>query len=85
MAYGNENLARLKCKTGVISNLVDFGITAKSEDQYSCRHTSSNICSKYLLEEGEQGIYSHFKKECMGKDSCMLQNFDRFISRKGDA
>jgi hypothetical protein len=32
MAYGGENLAKLKCKTGVLTTLVDFGITTKAED-----------------------------------------------------
>ena len=85
MAYTGHNIAKLRCKTGVMTNLVDFGVTTKVEDQYRCRKESSDICSKHLLENGELSIRDIFEKECKGKDSCVIQNYEKFVSRKGDA
>ena len=32
MAYTGHNVARLRCKTGLMTDLVDFGVTTKAED-----------------------------------------------------
>lgn len=84
MGYSRFNNADIRCTTGVLTHLIDFGINTKAEDQNQCRKDRNNICSKYILERGHEGIYSVFQNQCEGKDSCIIKNFDKFLSRKGD-
>ena len=74
----------MRCKAGVITKLVDFGVTTKIEDQYQCVKKPHNICNPFLHEHGNLGIYGIFDRECTGKDSCIIQNYDKFINHNGD-
>jgi len=58
----------LACGAGMISELVDFGITTKFEDQESCtRKISTQYCNKFI---NSQEFKDHFKNHCMGRTDC---------------
>jgi hypothetical protein len=84
MKLSGHNKAQLRCKAGKITKLVDFGITTKIEDQFQCLKKQNNICNSLLQEKGKFGIYGHFERECIGKDSCIIQNYDKFINHQAD-
>lgn len=58
----------LKCGVGMISDLVDFGITTKFEDQESCtRKVTTQYCNKFINSEA---FRNHFKTHCIGRTDC---------------
>ena len=68
-----------------MAQLVDFGITTKSEDQNLCRRKEDFICNSYINDKGPDGIYQYFEKHCLGRDSCVIDHIDQFVKRTGDA
>lgn len=72
MKPSGHNLAKLRCSSGVMTELIDFGVTTRIEDQYQCKKKKKNICNPFLKESGNFGIYSTFDRECWGKDSCLI-------------
>jgi hypothetical protein len=42
------NALDLTCKSGVMTQLVDWGISTKFEDQMTCKRHENNFCSEIL-------------------------------------
>jgi hypothetical protein len=74
MIEGNQK--ELICKTGLIDEIVDWGITTDYEDQMKCVKKGENICTPLLNTTAMSNV---FNSRCIGKDKCLMDNFDQFL------
>ena len=80
MSMMEGNYIDLQCETGHISNLVDWGISAKFEDQRLCKKTENNRCFDVLEKNN---FNTEFDTLCKDKKNCTLQDFTYFIKGEG--
>lgn len=62
----------LKCNTGSITKLLDWGIVTSFEDSLTCKMKTSNTCDSQLNNPKMQ---NQFITNCMGKKSCSIKGF----------
>lgn len=74
------NYLDLECKTGQISTLVDWGVTAKFEDQRLCKRSEESRCFE-LLED--INLKNEYDTLCKDKKSCTLMDFTFFLKGEG--
>ena len=70
---------QLSCNIGKIANLVDWGLTTQIEDPLSCITKPESLCKDFranLLFDNE------FKKNCLNKEFCTLNNLSQFLLPK---
>lgn len=67
----------LTCNRGRVTDLVDFGITTKFEDQHSCsKFAQTQYCQQFLDYDA---IYDFFQKECRNKEKCFVGSLPDFV------
>ena len=67
----------LTCNRGRVTDLVDFGITTKFEDQHSCsKFAQTQYCQQFLDFDS---IYDFFQKECRNKERCFVGSLPDFV------
>lgn len=71
------NTQAITCKSGLITELVDWGIATKFEDQMQCRRKANNFCLEIF---NDAAIHNEFDKSCKGKTDCTLNQFDTFLN-----
>ena len=72
----NGNSQRVRCRSGQIAQLVDWGVTVNFEDQNACARTADLTCAPVLDDEL---VKKTFEEECIGRAECTLSDFERFI------
>lgn len=68
----------LRCTTGSISSLVDWGILADFEDPFQCARDPTNFCSDYLREDL---LHQIFTKHCLGQSTCRIQDLQQMVKK----
>ena len=74
MIKGNSHL--LKCNSGVLSELVDWGITTHFEDNAQCVSKIDNFCYSVL---NDKLVRERYQTSCANKTSCVLNDFHQFV------
>jgi hypothetical protein len=69
MIHGNSH--QLKCSSGVLSELVDWGITTHFEDNAQCTSKPTNFCYSVL---NDKLVRERYKSSCANKTSCTLND-----------
>ena len=77
MIKGNTGI--LKCNSGYISELVDWGIISHFEDKMQCQRKQENICTPLLNDKLVREKYNDI---CKGKAECSLTDFESFVISK---
>lgn len=66
----------LKCASGKITKLVDWGMQSHSDSVNQCRKRSSNICNGVLNDAAFQKF---FADSCHDKDFCSIQDLNNYL------
>ena len=67
----------LQCQAGLISELVDFGISTKYEEQLTCsRKVSTQYCDQFL---SDPDFRDYFKSQCRTSETCTIDNLRDFF------
>ena len=61
----------LKCASGSIATLVDWGVVTHYEDAMQCERKSSNVCNSYLKNKE---FKEYFDANCAKNTTCSLRN-----------
>lgn len=75
------NKFQLKCRTGSIESLVDWGIVTRFEDQFQCQRKTDNYCNSFLQNESFKNM---FDRNCRGQRSCEFKDFQNFVHTKSE-
>lgn len=75
------NKFQLKCRTGTIESLVDWGIVTRFEDQFQCQRKSDNYCNSFLQNDSFKNI---FDRHCRGQRSCEFNDLQHFVHAKSE-
>lgn len=78
MLKGNSK--PMKCRSGLITELIDWGVATHFEDQLKCVKKKEDVCFSVL---NDKLVQKYIKDNCMGKSECILSGFDKFILQTG--
>ena len=70
----------LECQTGQISDLVDWGIVTKNEDNNECKRQEHDRCLPILEPDNLKNQFDSF---CKTNKNCTLLDFTYFITGEG--
>jgi len=76
------NTADLRCKSGVISELVDWGVSTAFEDQQKCVRDPQSVCFALL---NDVAFNATFRTYCQNQTSCTISAFERYLTVLGTA
>jgi hypothetical protein len=74
MIKGNDQ--KMTCQTGEITELIDWGVATRFEDQQMCRANSEGYCHEFLNRDL---VKSMFEQNCKGNTACQFKEFSQFI------
>jgi hypothetical protein len=74
MHKGNAPL--LACKSGLMTEIVDWGIIQGTENKLACVASTEHICGPILNKKLGTDRFNHL---CKGKQNCTLSNLDELL------
>jgi len=66
----------LLCSSGIITELVDWGVIPDGEDKMHCARKSNNLCLPVL---NDKVVKNRFISGCLGKKECTITKFDDIL------
>jgi hypothetical protein len=67
----------LSCRTGNITQIVDFGIQARFEDHDVCLRNSTGACSNSF---DKTRLNNDIHSQCVGKRTCKFNNLKSYVT-----